>query len=102
MTDERMKKVIEKIKEQLCGLLDEQTDEIYKSYRKAYTAHEKESAFSFSLSAPIKITVDGPGDKVKSSLKWSERHQVDAEATVSPQGDMIDDLPSDDDEGSTD
>jgi len=101
--NDRMQKVLEKAEQQIGELLEEQREEIFESYRKAYQAHEKETPFSFTLGVGIKITDDGEGDKVKTTLRWTEKHQVDAEATVGGQGDMIDELPgSTDDEGSTD
>ena len=93
--NDRMEKVLQKAEQQIGELLDEKRDQIFESYRKAYQAHEKETPFSFTLGVAIKITDDGADDKVKTSLRWFERHQADAESTVSGQGDMLDDLPAD-------
>ena len=92
MTD-RMERVFQKAEQQIGELLEERREEIFESYRKAYQAHEKETPFSFLLGVAIKITEDGPGDKVKTTLRWTEKHQADAEATVSAQGDMLDEQP---------
>ena len=101
--NDRMVKVLAKVEQQIGELLEEKREQIFETYRKAYQAHEKETPFSFRLGVAIKITEADSGDKVKSTLRWTENHQAEAESIVSGQGDMIDELSgATDDEGSTD
>ena len=91
MTLDRLKKVLQKAEEQVGELLEDQLDDIHDGFTKGLHDHDKDAAFAFALAVGIKITDEGAGYKVKTALRWTEKHQVDTEAEVSAQGDMLED-----------